>query len=89
MAASISPLFSFSSEATTREHTGSRKDADKTILDAVEELYHLLGHTTVSQNVSGVDNSNGKTGRGDLLTQYAHSWPIIVTWSLTQLSRTR
>ena len=57
---------------TCRQHTGSRKDAHETILDALERICHDSGLTTQRRYIPSIRKKNGKNGRGDLLIKDAN-----------------
>ena len=48
-----------------KKHTGSRKAAHETILDAIEEICRKAGITTERRNIPSIKKRNGKMGRGD------------------------
>ena len=57
---------------TRKKHTGSRKDAQETILTALEQICNDPGLTPRRQNIPSVEKSNSKPGRGDLVIKDAY-----------------
>ena len=55
-----------------KKHTGSRKAAHETILDAIEEICRQAGITTERRNIPSIKKRNGKMGRGDLVLKNVH-----------------
>ena len=50
-----------------KQHTGSRKAAHETILDAIEAICRKAGITTERRNIPSVQKRRNKRGRGDLV----------------------
>jgi hypothetical protein len=50
-----------------KKHTGSRKAAHETILDAIEAICWQAGITTEQRNIPSIKKRNDKMGRGDLV----------------------
>ena len=55
-----------------KKHTGSRKAAHETILDAIEEVCRQAGITTERRNIPSIKKRNGKMGRGDLVIKHVN-----------------
>jgi hypothetical protein len=55
-----------------KKHTGSRKAAHESILDAIEEICQKAGITTVRRNIPSIKKRNGKMGRGDLVLKHVN-----------------
>ena len=50
-----------------KQHTGSRKAAHETILDAIEAICRQAGITTERRTIPSVQKRRNKRGRGDLV----------------------
>ena len=55
-----------------KKHTGSRKAAHETILDAIEAICRQAGITTERRNIPTIKKRNGKMGRGDLVLKHVN-----------------
>jgi hypothetical protein len=55
-----------------KKHTGSRKAAHETILDAIEAICRQVGITTERRNIPSIKKRNGKMGRGDLVLKHVN-----------------
>jgi len=64
-----------------KKHTGSRKAANETIINAIETICRQAGITTERRNIPSIKKRNDKMGRGDLVLKHVnlggHSYLII------------